>query len=55
MNYKGKIGTAISYAPASNSVVSTDIPKCKTGIVGKTKDEWMEKLQTTNWWKIQNG
>ena len=52
---KGKIGNAISYAPASNNVVSTDIPKYNKGKVGETKNEWVEKLQTTNWWKIQTG
>lgn len=52
---KGKIGNAVSYAPASNNVVSTDIPKTKMGKVGPTKDEWMEQIKTTNWWYIQHG
>lgn len=49
----GQAGQSISYAPASNNVVSTDIPKYNNGKVGI--NEWDEWVKTTNWWKLQNG
>jgi hypothetical protein len=53
MGNKGQIGNAISYAPASApNVVSTNIPIYNNGKIGETRDEWMDKLKTTEWYRL---
>jgi hypothetical protein len=53
MGTKGQIGNTISYAPApANNVVSTNIPIYNNSKIGETRDEWMEKLKTTEWYRL---